>query len=77
LLPNKRINDPSNYGRIMYFETDRLRYSGQPSDTFPLDKLAEELIFKGALFLGAGLGLYIALRIFGKDPSKDSEYYIC
>jgi hypothetical protein len=54
----------------MFFEADQLRYGSQPSDTFPLEKLAEELIFKGALFLGAGLGLYIALRIFGVNPSK-------
>jgi hypothetical protein len=48
----------------------QLRYRRQPSDIFPLEKLAEELILKGALFLGAGLGLYIALRIFGVNPSK-------
>ena len=57
-------------------ETDLLRHRRQPPDIFPIEKLSEELIFKGALFLGAGLGLYVALRILGKDPPKDSENYI-
>jgi hypothetical protein len=30
------------------------------------DKLAEELILKGIMFVGAGVGLYIALMILGK-----------
>ena len=35
----------------------------RPSDTFPLDKLVNELILRGVLFLGAGLGLYVALAL--------------
>jgi len=46
---------------------DLLRYRRQPPNTFPLEKLAGELIFKGALFLGAGLGLYIAVKMLAKN----------
>ncbi len=39
--------------------------------------LADELAFKGALFLGVGLGLNIALRIVGINPSNySSEIYV-
>jgi len=61
----------------MFNQTDLNRYRSQPSDTFPLEKLADELILKGVLFLGVGLGLCIALRIIeGLNPS-DPECYIC
>ncbi len=61
----------------MFSQTDSNRYKSQPSDTCPLEKLANELILKGVLFLGAGLGLYITLRIIeGLNPS-DPECYIC
>jgi hypothetical protein len=43
--------------------------------TAALDKLAEELILKGVLFLGAGLGLCIALRVIeGLTPSNPECY---
>jgi hypothetical protein len=33
-------------------------YTDQPSVTYALDKLEDELILKDVLFLGAGLGLF-------------------
>jgi hypothetical protein len=30
-------------GKVMFEETDLGRYRSQPSDTFPLEKLADEL----------------------------------
>jgi hypothetical protein len=54
-------------------QADQIRQGCQPSDTDPLWKLVDELIFKGALFLGAGLGLAVALRIFGGKPSNGSK----
>lgn len=44
-------------------KADLNRYRCRPSDTYTFERLADELILKGALFLGAGLGLYIALRV--------------
>ena len=50
----------------------------QPSVTYPLDKLIDELILRGALFLGAGLGLYVALRLMkGLNSPNQSECIIC
>ena len=47
---------------------------GRTSDTYSLDKLAEELILKGVLYLGAGLGLCIALRLIkGLNSPTQSE----
>ena len=43
------------------FKTSNLNGYSRPSNIFPLDKLADELILKGVLFLGVGLGLYITL----------------
>jgi hypothetical protein len=60
----------------MFYKTGMLRHRHQPPEIFPPEKLSEELIFKGALVLGAGLGLYVASRILGKDSPKDSENYI-
>ena len=54
---------------------DGLSYRRQSPNTFLLQRLAEELIFKGALFLGAGLGLYIALRVL--EGVKSPKYSGC
>ncbi|MDN5847064.1 MAG: hypothetical protein L0H53_12410 [Candidatus Nitrosocosmicus sp.] len=51
---------------------DSKRHRCQTSDTYTFERLADELIFKGALLLGAGLGLYVAIRFFGSNP-KDPK----
>jgi hypothetical protein len=32
----------------------------------PYEKVVEQLLLKGAIFIGAGVGLYIALKVLGK-----------
>jgi hypothetical protein len=44
-------------------ESTDLSGRSQSPYTLPLERLVDELILKGALFLGAGLGLYVALRV--------------
>ncbi len=52
-------------------KADLDRHKRQPSDTFNWEELADELVSKGVFFLGAGLGLYVALAFFGeKSPKK-------
>jgi hypothetical protein len=53
----------------MFYKTDLNRLSSQPSDTYSLERLADELILKGALLLGAGLGLYVTLRLLKGEKS--------
>ena len=35
-------------------------------DAFSFESLAENLMIKGSVLLGAGLGLYIILKVLGK-----------
>ena len=53
-------------------------YTDQPSVTYALDKLEDELILKDVLFLGAGLGLFLAFRILkGVRSPQFSGCLIC
>ena len=66
IVTNKEINIHSNYKNIMPHKIAEYRYGDQFSNQSPYEIVFEQIVLKGAVYIGAAIGLYIALKMLGK-----------